>query len=166
MPLGRTYTVDSGPVTLASTTQTPILASNGLATLVYDIEAIRVSVTATVSTTPSYPGNGIVNCLFARTSAAAGGGASVVANPHNVADIAARTLWVSGATAITGIATPGVTLWEQNLPFTAGANWAEWVTPGAEWRGAASATAGVALYITCSIAGTNTAFQCEIVFSE
>jgi hypothetical protein len=164
MALGRTYTVDSGLVTLASTTQTAILASNGLTTLVADIEAVRVSISSGAGV--SYPSNGTVNFLLARTTAAAAGGAAVTPNPHNPSDIVARTAFLSGTTAITGITTPGVTLWSQNLPFTSGANWAEWVTPGAEWRTAASATAGVALYITCTSAGTATQFQCELVFSE
>ena len=38
------------------------------------------------------------------------------------------------------------------LPFTAGANWAEWVTPGNEW--AVPLSSNIALYLVQSTAGT------------
>jgi hypothetical protein len=164
MAVGKTYTVDSGLIVLASTSQTPLIASNGGTAFVADIEAIRVSVSSSGGT-PSYPSNSIVNFLLARTTAAATTASAVVARPHNPTDVAAQTSFLAG-TNVGAVTTPGVTLWSQNLPFTAGANWAEWVTPGAEWRTAASATAGVAVYVTCTSAGTNTAFQIELVFSE
>jgi hypothetical protein len=164
MPSGRFYTIDSGLVTLASTSQTPILAGITTATSTCDILAIRIGVYSGSSV--SYPANGTVQCTLARTSAAPTGGAASTANPHNASDIAANTLWKNGSTAITAITTPGVTLWNQILPFTAGANWGEWVPGGAEWRVGASTTIGVALYLTCSSAGTATQFQAELVFVE
>jgi hypothetical protein len=161
---GRTYTVDSGLIVLASTSQTALIASNGNTTFDANIEAIRVSISSSGGT-PSYPSNGVVNFLLARTTAAATTASAVTPNPHIPTDPAANTAFLAG-TNVGAVGTPGVTLWSQNLPFTAGANWAEGVTPGAEWRTAKSATAGVAVYVTCTSAGTNTAFQIELVFSE
>ena len=55
-------------------------------------------------------------------------------------------------------------------PLTAGANWAEWVTPGAEWRIGPSSSSGaaayVALFVTASVTGSNIDLTAEVVFSE
>ena len=161
MALSRIYTVDSGLQTLAATSQTCLLVGTATATNTVDIEAIRVSLYSGPSV--SYPPNGTVQILLARASGTIGGGAAgVTVNPHNPADITANTTWRNNSTAIT--ATIGAILWGQVLPFTAGANWAEWVTPGSEWRVGASASAGV--FLTCSSAGTATQFQIELVTAE
>lgn len=161
MALGRIYTADSGLVTLASTTQTPLLYWTCSATQTLDILAVRIGIYSGGGV--SYPSNGTVEVNIARPTGTKAGGAAVTPNPHNSGDIAAQTTWSSGSTAITGLtyATP---VWGQILPFTAGANWAEWVTPGAEWRCAASGQ--MAIYALCSSAGTATQFYCEAVFAE
>jgi len=164
MALGRTYTVDSGAVAITSTNLTPVLASVPVATATFDIEAIRVSTQGAAS---NYPSNAIFNVALYRTTAASSGGAAVVARQHDVMQtIASQTTWLSGSTALTVTTTGNIIVWSQNLPFTAGANWAEWVTPGAEWRAGGATTAGFAVQITCSSAGTGTSFQCELVYVE
>jgi hypothetical protein len=161
MAIGRTYTVDSGLQTLASTSQTCLLVGTCASTNPVDIQAIRVAIHS--GSGVSYPSNGSVQVLLARASGTIGGGTSTATvNPHNAGDIAANTTWKDNSTSIS--ATIGTILWGQVLPFTAGANWAEWVTPGAEWRVAASASVGV--YLTCSSAGTATKFQIELVTAE
>jgi hypothetical protein len=164
MSLGRAYTADSGVVGVASGSQAILLwGYPTLATASMDIEAIRVSVLGATS----FPSNASVACTLARTTGTPSGGAAITPNPHNPADQIAASTWKSGSTALTGFSV-GVVVWEQNIPFTAGANWAEWVTPGAEWRvvGSATAGSGIAVYVTCSSAGTGTTFQCEVVFAE
>ena len=166
MPLARTYTVDSGAVTLASTSQTPILLVSTTATAVCDIQAIRIGTFS--GTSAAYPPNGTVQCYLARAGNSPTGGTGVTPRPHNQADIAANTAWTIGSWSLAP--TFGVILWGQVIPFTAGANWAEWVTPGAEWRigppSNTGATAYAAVFLTCSAAGTATEFSVECVFSE
>jgi len=166
MPSGRSYTVDSGQITLASTVQTPMLLVSTTTPAICDIQAIRIGTFSGAGA--AYPPNGTVQCYLARAGNTPTGGTGVVPRPHNPADIAANTAWTiaSWSTAPTF----GTILWGQVLPFTAGANWAEWVTPGSEWRiGPASSTgaaAYAAVFLTCSAAGTATEFSIECVFSE
>lgn len=160
MSLGRIYTVDSGLITLASTSQTCILEGTTGSTNTVDIQAIRISLAS--GSGVSYPSNGTVQCQLARASSVSGGSSALTPSPHNSGDVGAQSVWKSGSTAIT--ATEGAVLWNQNLPFTAGANWAEWVTPGDEWRVPISSSVG--FFLTCSSAGTATEFQVELVFAE
>jgi hypothetical protein len=165
MPLGRYYTAESGTCALATTTPSALIwAWPGAATVTMDIVAIRVGVAGG----SSFPTNGVVQVQLVRATGTIAGGATITPNPHNSSDIAANSAWRSASTAITTQPTVGVVLWGQQLPFTAGANWAEWCTPGLEWRVPASATAGtgVALMTTQSSAGTGTSFTAEIVFAE
>lgn len=165
MALGRYYTAESGGCALATTTPSALIwAWPGAATVTMDIVAIRVGVAGG----SSFPTNGVVQVQLARVTGTIAGGATITPNPHNPGDIAAQSAWRSASTAITTQPTVGVVLWGQQLPFTAGANWAEWVTPGLEWRVPASATAGtgIALMTTQSAAGTGTSFTAEIVFAE
>ena len=168
MALGRMYTVDFGVLNVALAGPTTIAGLTAAATNPLDIQAIRLG---TVGAT-SFPSNASVLIQFARASSVyTSGGHTVTPNPHNAGDVAANTTCyncessAAGGTysAITGY-TAGVTLWAQEIPFTAGSNWAEWVTPGAEWRIAAGAFAGV--YMTQSSAGTATSFSLELVFAE
>lgn len=162
MAMSRIYTVDSTIETLASTTQTCLLYGAAGAAVTADIQAIRVGIYSGASV--SYPANGTVQFLLARTTGSRANGTALTPSPHNSTDIAANTTWFSNAgTPLSGL-TIGATLWGQTLPFTAGANWAEWVTPGAEWRLPASGAVGV--WVLCSSAGTATQFEIEAVFAE
>jgi hypothetical protein len=168
MALGRIYTVDGGILAIAAAGPTTVMAVTPAATNPIDIQAIRFAVLGAAS----FPSNASLNVVLARASSGfTSGGSTITANPHNAGDVAANSVWkncqstAAGGTfaAIVGY-TQGVTLWEQAIPFTAGSNWAEWVTPGSEWRVAASAFAAV--YLTQSSAGTATSFSCELVFAE
>lgn len=168
MAIGRIYTAESGTCALATTTPSALIwAWPGAATVTMDILAVRLGTTSSGGT-PSYPTNGVVQVQLVRATGTITGGASVTPNPHNSGDIAANSVWKSASTAITGQPTVGVVLWGIQIPFTAGASWAEYPTPGLEWRVPASGTAGtgIALMTTQSSAGTNTAFTAEIVFAE
>jgi hypothetical protein len=158
----RLYTGTSGLVTYTGTSATPIFYGACASTNPADIWAIRIGIYS--GSAVSYPSNGTVLVQLSRVTGAQSGGTSVTANPHNASDIAANTLFHDATgSALAGL-TQGVTLWEQTLPFTAGANWAEWFTPGAELRVAASAAC--AIYLTASSAGTATEFETSLVFSE
>ena len=118
-----------------------------------------------------YPSNGSVQVTLQRVVTPGTTAGTVVPRPHNPGDIAANTTWSTGGWQTTPVPqSPAQILWGQSIPFTAGANWAEWVTPGAEWRvastNATGAAAYVALFVACSSAGTNTDFVGELVFSE
>jgi hypothetical protein len=160
---GRIYTVTSALVTYTGTSATSILYGATASTNPADILAIRVGVYS--GSGVSYPSNGTVLCQLCRaTTSGESGGATALASPHNASDIAANTTFKDASTGAITNTTQGVVLWEQSLPFTAGANWAEWVTPGSEWRVAASAELGV--YLSASSAGTATQFQVSLVFAE
>ena len=159
---GRTYTADSGLITLASLTQTLMLAATTTATNTCDIMCIRLGMAA--GSSPTWPPQATVACGLYRNTGARSAGLAVTPSPHNPGDVAAQTSWWSGSTAITGFSIGTALLWNQVLPFTPGANWSEWVTPGAEWRIPISASAGI--WLTCSTAGVGTQFQIEAVFAE
>jgi len=177
MALGRTYTVTSGPYTVAAITATPILMGSASATVTADIQALRFG---TVSGSGvSYPPNSTAAGVLARPSnTPAVGSASLAAPvPHNSSDIAANSVWsigsIGGGTAWTtaptlsaGGGASGQTgwLWSESIPMAAGAGWGEWVNPGAEWRLPASGFLG--LFILCSSAGTATQYQVQLVFVE
>lgn len=173
MALGRMYTVDFGVLAVAAAGPTTIAGFTPSATNHMDIQAIRVGTVGAAS----FPSNASVLIQLARASTAySSGGHTVTPNPHSSGgtsglDIAAQTVCYNNqttaaggtASAISGY-TQGVTLWAQEIPFTAGSNWAEWVTPGAEWRIPATLFGGV--YMTQSSAGTATSFSLELVFAE
>ena len=50
------------------------------------------------------------------------------------------------------------------LPFTAGAGWEDWVTPGFEVN--IPVSTGFAVYATQSSAGTSTTMWCELEYTE
>jgi hypothetical protein len=169
VPLGRTYTIDSGPIAVATTATTPILAAVTGTTNIADIEAIRIGIYS--GSGVSYPSNGTVLCTLQRVANPGATTGTLLPRPHNQADLAANTTWSTGGWATTPVPqSPSQILWGQSIPFTAGANWAEWVTPGAEWRvgpvSASAAAAYIALFVACSSAGSGTEFTAELVFSE
>jgi hypothetical protein len=171
VPLGRTYTVDSGTVSIATaTTSQYVMAAYTTTTNIMDIEAIRIGVYSNAGSTASYSANATLLCQLQRiTTPGTSGTGTLVPRPHNQADLAAATTWSTGTFQTTPVAS-GIILWGQSIPLTAGANWAEWVTPGAEWRIGPSSSAGaaayVALFVQASSTGSNIDLVAEIVFSE
>ena len=169
MALGRTYTVDSGPVAIATaTTVQPIMSASTTTTNVADIEAIRVGIYSAAGSTPSYSANGTLLVQLARCANPGTAASTQTPRPHTQADLLANTGWSTGTWQTAP--TVGNILWGQSIPLTAGANWAEWVTPGAEWRvgpsSSAAAAAYIALFVQASVTGSNVQLVAEIVFSE
>jgi hypothetical protein len=158
---GRPYTFsNSAAIAYTSTTASPIMYASPGANSTLDIECIRVGTYS--GSGVSYPSNGTLLFQLMRSTGTAAGGAADTPAPHNSGDVAAQGTFLDGSTAITGLTQGAVILWQQVLPFTAGANWAEWVTPGSEWRVAASGQ--VSLWVTASSAGTGTDLDCSLVF--
>lgn len=172
MAIGRVYKVgvfdSSTPLAagaaVATTTPLPILYGVTTATQDINISAVRVSCLGAAS----FPSNAsFAASLNINTGSQAAGVTATARNLAYASGLAANTLFKTAGgtsgTPITGL-TLGAELWVQNLPFTAGANWGEWFTPGFEINIPISTQ--FALYITCSSAGTGTTFAGEIEFSE
>jgi len=160
--LGRVYTIDSGLVTVATTTQTCILVGTTTAVQTFYVEALRIGIHSGAGV--SYPANGSVMAQMLRSTGTATGGGTATKNPANTGDVAAQSAWLSGSTAITALTATAVEPWGQELPFTAGSNWGEWWTPGAEVQ--CPISSNLALWVTCSSAGTATQFKAQLVISE
>jgi len=104
----------------------------------YNISAIRVGMISGVSA--SYPANGTITFRLRRLTGAAvtytpgvNAGTGTAQPVGQSTTAAAAVFYYSTLANATGTASAmGVTLWEQTLPLTAGANWGEWFTPGFE----------------------------------
>jgi hypothetical protein len=162
MSLGRVYTIDAGLVTVAATAQTCILVGTTTAVQTFNVEALRIGINSGAGV--SYPANGSVMWQVLRSTGAPGGGGTATKSPLNPGDVACQSAWLSGSTAITGLTATTVEVWGNMMPFTAGSNWGEWVTPGAEVQCAISTN--LAVWVTCSSAGTATQFKCQLVIAE
>ncbi len=149
--------------TVASTTPVPILYGSCTATADCNISAIRVSALGYTSFPSNASWAASVNTIVGGTIS---GGNAAVAKPLS-GTLAANTKFLTaggtGAAAIGG-GTLSTFLWSQDIPFTAGANWGEWFTPGFEIN--IPAVGEFAVYITPSGAGTGTTFSAEIEFTE
>jgi len=173
MAIGRYYKVGvfdtstqlATGATVTTTTPTPILVGVLSASSDINISAIRVGCFGSGSGFPSNAS--FVASLNTCTTAPSGGNAATVVQLSGIAKASLVTSWTTaggtGAAAITGM-TQTKFWWSQTLPFTAGANWAEWFTPGFEINVPVSTQ--VAIYITASSAGTGTSFSGEIEYSE
>jgi hypothetical protein len=164
----RVYTATTNLVAYGTTTTVAIMAGSANTTNPLDIECIRVGI-HTSGTTPSYPSNASILWQLSRTTGTIGGGSSIAATriaPHNTTDVASNigALYDASSAAITGL-TQGVNLRQGVLPFTAGQEVVEWVTPGSEWRISAGTAFG--LFVTSpGGAGTETDIEAEIVWLE
>ena len=163
---GRWYTATSNLVSYTTTTLTPVMAGSATTTAPFDIACVRIGFHAAGSTS-TFPTSASVLCQLSRTTGAIGGGSAITARiaPHNTTDPASNAgyLYDASSAGITGL-TQGVNLWSEPLPFSAGSNWAEWVSPGSEWRISANTT--FALFVTASAAGTLTDVAAELVWVE
>jgi hypothetical protein len=150
--------------TVASTASTPILLGTTTATADCNISAIRVSCLGA----SSFPSNASWAASINIMTGNHAGGLTATATSVSPSTQASNTLFTTaGGTApsapITGM-TLGKVLWSQEIPFTAGANWAEWFTPGFEINVPVSSQ--FAIVITEQSAGTGTSFAGEIEFTE
>jgi hypothetical protein len=149
--------------TVATTTVTPILYGVTTAANDCNITAIRMSVMGAAAF-PSNASNIIsINIV---TGTVGGGNTATAIQLSGVTKAATTTFLTAGGTSAAAITslTQTTYMWSQNLPFTAGANWGEWYTPGFEINIPVSTK--FALYIQSSSAGTATTFAGEIEFSE
>jgi hypothetical protein len=149
--------------TVASTTPAAILYGVTAATNFCNISAIRVGCLGA----SAFPSNASYAGSINIVTGTVGGGNAAVAKQLSGATLAANTTFITAggtsAAAITSL-TLGAFQWAQEIPFTAGANWGEWFTPGYEISIAPSTK--FAVYITESSAGTGTTFFAEIEFTE
>jgi hypothetical protein len=172
MALGRAYKIgvfDTATwtptgATVTTTSTTPILYFSSSANSDLNISCIRCGVLGAAS----FPSNAsIVFSLNTMTGTKAGGTAAVATQLSGIAKAtlltATSTAGGSAPAAITGL-TATTSWWSQEIPFTAGANWGEWVTPGFEINFPVSAQ--LALCVTASSAGTATTFGGEIEWTE
>jgi hypothetical protein len=162
MALGRVYTIDSGLATIAATSQTCLLVGTTTAVQTFNLEALRIGIYSGAGV--SFPSNGSVMWQILRSTGTAAGGGTATKNPANPGDVACQSTWLSGSTAITGLTATAVEPWGNVMPFTAGSNWGEWVTPGAEVQ--CGISSNLALWITCSSAGTATQFKAQMIIAE
>lgn len=150
--------------TVTSTTPTPILAGTTTATADCNVSAVRCSAFGA----NAFPANSsfVASLNIINSATLAGGQTATATNTSGITQAANTTFSTAGGTSAAAItqATLGKFLWSQNIPFTAGANWGEWYTPGFEINFAVSSKFG--LYITESSAGTATTFAGEIEFTE
>jgi hypothetical protein len=150
--------------TVATTTPTPILWGTTTSTNDCNISAIRVSCIGAAA----FPSNASWTASLNLTTGTKAGGNAATPVQMGQGALAANTVFstAGGSTSsliITGL-TEGKFYWSQDIPFTAGANWGEWFTPGFEIN--IPPSTGFAVYITESSAGTATTFAAEIEFTE
>lgn len=150
--------------TVASTTPTPILWGTTTTTNDCNISAIRVSCLGAAS----FPSNASFLASINLTTGTQAGGLTATPVQTGQGALAGNTTWKTAggsaaSSAITGL-TEGKFYWSQELPFTAGANWGEWFTPGFEIN--IPASTGFAVYITETSGGTATTFAAELEYTE
>jgi hypothetical protein len=150
--------------TVASTTPTPILLGTTTSTADCNISAIRVSCIGAAA----FPSNASWTASLNLVTGNHTGGNTATPIPLGPSSQAANTLFSTAGGSAPGTAIAGMTLgktyWSQDLPFTAGANWGEWYTPGFEINIPVSTQ--FAVVVTESSAGTGTSFAAEIEFTE
>lgn len=159
-----TATPSATGATVTTTSATPILSGSAVATGDCNISAVRVGCLGATSFPSNASFAGGLNVLTSTTLA--GGNVATptkLGNQALAANTTFRTAGGNAAAAITG-GTVGAFLWSQEIPFTAGANWGEWFTPGFEINIANSTL--FAVTITASSAGTGTTFFGEVEFTE
>lgn len=118
--LYRSYSVDSGAISIGgtSTTQALYIAPGASATTAI----LRVAVMIEAASSPAPPSNGSVLFTANVATGTVGGGAAVTPTSLSPSGLAAQTVYKSGSTAITGM-TLGAELWSHAVPFTSGASW-------------------------------------------
>lgn len=149
---------------VATTTATGILVGTTLSTNDMNVSAVRANCLGATS----FPSNAsFLASLNLSSTGNTGGNTATARLLGGGSALASQTTWkTAGGTSAAALAslTQSTGLWSQEIPFTAGANWGEWYTPGFEINVAASSN--VVLYITQSSAGTGTTFGGEIEYTE
>lgn len=156
MAISDIYTVDSGMITISSTSQSPILLLNTTSTK----RAFCVGVRMKIGVTAAAAGNDVVFTL-ARAGNSPTGGTGVTARAHDSGSAAAIT--TAAIPSYTIAPTLGNILGEWVLPQTTGSMWEEFPPLGYEWVGP---TSGFLVgFVTNSVA-TATPVEMQFVISE
>jgi hypothetical protein len=161
MPNSDIYVSDSGLQTVATTSQTGLVAWNTPASKRLWIVGVRMS----IGTTLAAAGNSVIFSL-ARISNTPVGQAQVTitkqdsAAPTSAVGSTAPTLGTGWLTA-PSLAAPVIAEWE--LPQTTGSMWEEFPPLGYEWGVAISS--GVSMFVTTSVS-TSTPLGAQIIWSE
>lgn len=161
---GRTYMVDSGLVSIASTSAVPALYFATGATNTLALAKMKVSVEGVSS--PAPPSNGSVFFALCVVTGTVGGGGSVTPEQTSGPALAAQSSWTSAnSAAITGL-TQSTEAWPATIPFTAGASWSDdFENTGLE--PAIAISSKYAVYFTAaSGAGTGCSARVVLWFSE
>jgi len=176
LALSRNYNIDTGTTvggwiplgTASGTTEYGLIYGAAAANYDYNISAVRIAIASGGSA--SYPTNGSITFRLRRSTSTVsatfvGTGTAAYTGPGT---LTASSAWIYGTASSAGtgtLSTPGAVLWSQTIPYTAGANWAEWFTPGFELNSGAGGT--IALTYAFDN-GTSSATFCipEFVISE
>jgi hypothetical protein len=119
----RPYFVDSGTVTIGTTTATPMLYIQPSGSADMNISALRVSVEGISSPAPA--SNASLLFSLNKVTGTVGGGATVTGAPVNGGTTSSTTSFKSAATAaLTGL-TASTEYWAHPVPYAAGSSWGE-----------------------------------------
>lgn len=158
MAISDIYEIDSGLITVASSSQTPTMYITTTSTKRIWVVGVRIG----VGQTAAAAGNS-VTFTVARAANTPATGTSVTPNPHDSSAPAALTTAHSAATAFGTAPTLGAILWEMQLPQTTGSAWEEFPPLGYEWGVPVSSS--LACFVTPTVA-TSTPYQFQLVISE
>jgi len=156
MAISDIFTVDSGLITIGTTTQSPILLLNVQSTKRAFITGVRMS----IGVTAAAAGNSVIFTL-ARAANSPTGGTAANLRPHDAASAAAIS--TAAIPSYTIAPTLGNILGEWELPQTTGSAWEEFPPLGYEWVGGVSTY--LVGFVTTSVA-TGTPLGFQFVVSE
>lgn len=157
MPISDVYTIDSGMVAIATTSQSPVLEWRGGATKRGFVVGVRMK----IGVTAAVAGNDVVFTL-ARAGAQGTGGTAANVRAHDAGSAAAINA-NAFIPSYTIAPTLGNVLGEWVLPQTTGSMWEEFPPLGYEWvMGVSTSIVG---FVTNSVA-TSTPVEFQFVVSE
>lgn len=156
MAISDIYTIDSGLVATATTSQTPLLEYRTGATKRGFLVGCRMK----IGVTAAAAGNDVVFTL-ARAGNSPSGGTAANRNANDAASAASINTAFIGSWTIAP--TLGNILAEWILPQTTGSMWEEFPPLGYEW--VAGVSTSLVMFVTASVA-TSTPLECQFVVSE
>jgi len=173
MAVARVYTVDTNASTGISigtggATGTEQVLMYGTSAGEFNVSAIRVALYSLSSA--SYPSNGSITFRLRPVSGTLTGilVGTGTAEPIGQSATAASSSWIYSTSSGSGTGTFATMTtapkWSQTIPCTAGANWAEWMTPGFEINTTAGTLALTYEMSNGTVSGVNVVP--ELVISE
>ena len=149
----------SGGVTVNSSSATPILNLQPASTKRDWVLGLRIS----IGVTTAAAGNTVLFSLMRPgNSGSVTGTSNIAPNPNDSAAAAALS---SAYSTWSTAPTTGLIVWQMELPFTTGTSWEDFPPPGCEWVVPTTASNGIAVFVTCSVANS-TPFFASLVFGE